>query len=351
MSESRHRHLHVNVAEKSGPDDSDGHGGRRKRRRMSSKGKLMIGQRVEVRKQPLAVLLYPAIDWIVNYVFSRGSWHPGRVISFDHRKRGVEYDHILTEDGLQKLVNFVPISAAADGFISDDFYDSDSCKRGFLRPLPPIFVFGPLDLHYGLCVDVFYNEDKSLWEKLVTEVVIDNLSIVAAAVLPFLNSSEDSENDHSKNELPIPEKDVAVHLAPSQGDLDLVMKKPEAISGSAINCGIGTVQSPFREAFTSEPGPFNDLSVAANVERKMVDVSNNCCIPVDCGYSAKPLQVENAHDLGSEEHSLSDVFGISTNLLDGTGNSFAFEAAKRLEENSSLTKSLSNMRQLRNHTQ
>ncbi|KAI4373392.1 hypothetical protein MLD38_011520 [Melastoma candidum] len=422
MTESRHLHPHVCPKEKAGPDDSDGRGGGRKKRRlMSSKGKLMIGQRVEVRSKDDGSL---------------GSWHSGRVITADHRKRGVEYDHILTEDGSQKLVEFVPISAAVDGFVSNNFYGSNSCKRGFIRPLPPIFVFGPWDLHYGLCVDVFYNDswwegvvfdhedgeeyrkvffpdlgdelttpcgsesihitqdwdekkdswrrrgrwvflevieeyeeewplvisvkqiwydlrqkeefrdlewtcsDKSLWEKLVAEVMSDNLNIVAAAVLPLLHSYEDSENNHSKNELPLSEKDVAIRLAPSQGGQDLVMKTPEAISGSVINCDIGTVQSP---AFSSEPEPSNNPSVAANIESKKVDISHNCCIPVDCGSSIKPLPVTNPHDPGSEEHNMIDVIGISTNLLDGTGNSFALEAAKRLEEDSSLSRSLYNM--------
>ncbi|KAI4373389.1 hypothetical protein MLD38_011518 [Melastoma candidum] len=262
---------------------SSGCGRAMKRRRVFSKSKLLIGQRVEV--------------WSDDDGFC-GSWHEGRVISLDRRKRGVEYNHILTEDGTRKLVNFVEVSAAVDGFISDDFYDGDSCIRGFIRPLPPSLVFGPQDLHYGLCVDVFYNDgwwegvvfdheegdkyrkvffpdlgdeqmamcgsksiritqdwdekddswksrgqwtflevidkcreewplvvsvkqiwydlrgkdefrnfdwictDKVLWEKLVAEVISENLNIVAAAMLPLFYNPGDSENYDSKYELP-----------------------------------------------------------------------------------------------------------------------------------------------------
>ncbi|XP_021909833.1 uncharacterized protein LOC110823704 [Carica papaya] len=92
-----------------------------------------------------------------------GSWHSGTVIAFDKQVRHVKYDHLLTDDGSQTLVDIVGVSAIVDG---SSCVNMNHCNyRGCLRPVPPPLEFGKWDLSYGLCVDVYYQD--AWWEGVV----------------------------------------------------------------------------------------------------------------------------------------------------------------------------------------
>ncbi|KAJ9189423.1 hypothetical protein P3X46_000719 [Hevea brasiliensis] len=97
----------------------------------------------------------------------KGSWHPGTVI--DHFKNGwdlkyvVKYDRILVDDGSDHFIDGVHVSQLVD---ENDHTTANLCDyRGRIRPLPPPLQFGKWDLHYGMCVDVCYNE--GWWEGVV----------------------------------------------------------------------------------------------------------------------------------------------------------------------------------------
>ncbi|KAL2584991.1 hypothetical protein AAZV13_14G160600 [Glycine max] len=131
------------------PMDVDGENshGRSKRRKGSSKRKLLVNQRVELKS--------------VEEGF-QGSWHPGTVVRCERQKRHVKYDNILEDDGSKYLVDVVRVSAILDGLGS-----SSDCSNecGFIRPLPPPLAFGERDLPFGLCVDVNYEE--AWWEGVI----------------------------------------------------------------------------------------------------------------------------------------------------------------------------------------
>ncbi|OWM86311.1 hypothetical protein CDL15_Pgr011135 [Punica granatum] len=92
-----------------------------------------------------------------------GSWHQGIVLSCGHRRRCIKYDHILIEDGLEKLIDYVEVPPAVDGVDSNEVHQCH--YRGSIRPLPPHFATGPWDLPYGMCVDVYYME--AWWEGVI----------------------------------------------------------------------------------------------------------------------------------------------------------------------------------------
>ncbi|CAH2069511.1 unnamed protein product [Thlaspi arvense] len=117
-------------------------GGRNLRRR-----KLLVGEKVEVRSVEEGFL---------------GSWHLGTVIvSKRRRRRSIRYDHILSDDGTDYLVETVDVSEVAEG-LSSDCIDVSDTLRGRLRPVPPNLEVDRLNLAYGLCVDVFISE--AWWE-------------------------------------------------------------------------------------------------------------------------------------------------------------------------------------------
>ncbi|KAJ9130205.1 hypothetical protein P3X46_034924, partial [Hevea brasiliensis] len=78
----------------------------------------------------------------------KGSWHPGTVI--DHFK-------------MAGISNMLSNTILVD---ENDHTTANLCDyRGRIRPLPPPLQFGKWDLHYGMCVDVCYNE--GWWEGVV----------------------------------------------------------------------------------------------------------------------------------------------------------------------------------------
>ncbi|KAL3750520.1 hypothetical protein ACJRO7_011510 [Eucalyptus globulus] len=123
-------------------------GGGRKRKRAGSKRKLVAGDRVEIRSEEDGLL---------------GSWHSAVVIGCDDLIREVRYNHFLDDDGSGKLTEVLPVSPLLDGLNPGDV--DRNGRRGHIRPLPPVVVFGPWDLPYGWCVDAYYN--NAWWEGVV----------------------------------------------------------------------------------------------------------------------------------------------------------------------------------------
>ncbi|XP_030524326.1 uncharacterized protein LOC115736661 [Rhodamnia argentea] len=128
--------------------DGEGSSSRRKSSTMKCKAKLLVGEKVEVRSDDDGF---------------QGSWHSGVVISCSIRTRCVEYDHILVDDGSDKLVDYVRVSPAVDGLVSCTVDQHN--YHGSIRPVPPIYVTGPYDFLYGLCVDAFHMD--AWWEGVI----------------------------------------------------------------------------------------------------------------------------------------------------------------------------------------
>ncbi|CAA7032311.1 unnamed protein product [Microthlaspi erraticum] len=123
----------------------NGSNGRNLRRR-----KLLVGEKIEVRSVEEGFL---------------GSWYSGTVIASKKRhRRSVRYDHILSDDSTDFLVETVYVSEVVEGLSSDCTDVSDSL-RGRLRPVPPKLEVDRLSLAYGLCVDVYISE--AWWEGVV----------------------------------------------------------------------------------------------------------------------------------------------------------------------------------------
>ncbi|KAF3454904.1 hypothetical protein FNV43_RR05352 [Rhamnella rubrinervis] len=120
---------------------------KRKRKNTFSQKKLLDDERVEVRS--------------VEDGF-KGSWHAGVVIACDEGVRRVKYDHVLVDDGSANLIEAVCVSPILDGI---DSGCGSSNYRGCIRPLPPVLERGMWCLHYGLCVDVYYQE--AWWEGVI----------------------------------------------------------------------------------------------------------------------------------------------------------------------------------------
>ncbi|KAJ0021518.1 hypothetical protein Pint_32523 [Pistacia integerrima] len=115
-----------------------------KRKRM----KLKDGERVEVRSEEHGFL---------------GSWHSGVVTVCRKLLRHVKYDHLLTDDGCDNLIDLVRVSPIVDGTCCTN---ANQChNRGNIRPLPPAFEFQKRSLPYGLCVDAYYKE--AWWEGVI----------------------------------------------------------------------------------------------------------------------------------------------------------------------------------------
>uniref|UniRef100_A0A1J3HJ17 Chromodomain-helicase-DNA-binding protein Mi-2-like protein n=3 Tax=Noccaea caerulescens TaxID=107243 RepID=A0A1J3HJ17_NOCCA len=120
----------------------NGNSGRNLRRR-----KLLVGEKIEVRSVEEGFL---------------GSWYLGTVIASKKRhRRSVRYDHILSDDSTDFLVETVYVSEVVEG-LSSDCTDVSDTLRGRLRPVPPKLEVDRLNLAYGLCVDVYISE--AWWE-------------------------------------------------------------------------------------------------------------------------------------------------------------------------------------------
>ncbi|CAN8253213.1 unnamed protein product [Cochlearia groenlandica] len=124
--------------------------GRNLRRR-----KLLIGEKVEVRSVEEGFL---------------GSWYLGTVIASKKRgRRSIRYDHILSDDGADYLVETVDVSELVVAGLSPDRKDVSDTLRGRLRPVPPKLEVDESDLVYGLCIDVFFSE--AWWEGVIFDHV------------------------------------------------------------------------------------------------------------------------------------------------------------------------------------
>ncbi|XP_016650689.1 PREDICTED: uncharacterized protein LOC103321449, partial [Prunus mume] len=124
-------------------------GHRKRKRRTQNKKKLIVGDKVEVRSLEDGF---------------HGSWHPGIVTACKKQGcRQVQYDHILSDDGSDNLVDVVSVSPILDGIGS--FTRDWSNYRGCIRPTPPCIQPGEWDLPYGLCVDVYHLE--AWWEGVI----------------------------------------------------------------------------------------------------------------------------------------------------------------------------------------
>ncbi|KAL7124732.1 hypothetical protein ABFS83_14G068700 [Erythranthe nasuta] len=93
-----------------------------------------------------------------------GSWHAGTVINCQDSIRLIRYDHFLSEDGSYNLTEEVKVGPTIDGITPTG---PPQNHRGLIRPLQPSPVPGPWFLHYGQCVDLFYEE--AWWEGVVID--------------------------------------------------------------------------------------------------------------------------------------------------------------------------------------
>lgn len=93
-----------------------------------------------------------------------GSWHTGVVIEYKDLVRVVHYDHILCDDGPDKLIEQVKVTPAIDGVVDEEIRKPGE-YRGLIRPSPPSCDMGIWSLHYGVCVDLLYKD--AWWEGVV----------------------------------------------------------------------------------------------------------------------------------------------------------------------------------------
>lgn len=140
--------------------------------------KLLHGERVEVRQKEKGL---------------RGSWHSGVVAKVKNLRRVVEYDGLLTLDGLKKLRETIPLPEEIKSQFSalrersqaeHNQPQAEQGKRGFIRPIPPSCPVSPcLSRTKGLLVDAFY---KSAWWEgiLLNEVLPGNEKLKARILFP-----------------------------------------------------------------------------------------------------------------------------------------------------------------------
>ncbi|XP_058198823.1 uncharacterized protein LOC131314298 [Rhododendron vialii] len=122
--------------------------GKRRRKKPSDRPKLLVNDRVEVRSVEEGY---------------QGSWHPGTVIAYENRARRIKFDHHFCENVSRQLKQRVKVPAVVDGIIPASW---DLCNyRGSIRPTPPRHDFQKCSLHFGLCVDVYY--DEAWWEGVI----------------------------------------------------------------------------------------------------------------------------------------------------------------------------------------
>ncbi|XP_073144074.1 uncharacterized protein [Henckelia pumila] len=124
---------------------------------VNNHGKLLVHEKVEVRSLEEGCL---------------GSWHPATVICCHDSARTVRFEHILCDDGSDNLVEHVEVSLVVSGVVTGKIVKSDD-YRGVIRPLPPSCVPEPWFLHYGQCVDFFYED--AWWEGVIFDHVDGNM--------------------------------------------------------------------------------------------------------------------------------------------------------------------------------
>ncbi|GFP80604.1 chromodomain-helicase-DNA-binding protein 3 homolog [Phtheirospermum japonicum] len=118
----------------------------------NTRKKLLLHEKVEVRSTEEGFL---------------GSWHSGTIIGCEHSSRVVQYDHLLDDEGSNNLTERVKVSPIVDGGAIGEIVVSDN-YRGLIRPLPSLSpVPCSLHLHYGQCVDYFYED--AWWEGVIID--------------------------------------------------------------------------------------------------------------------------------------------------------------------------------------
>ncbi|CAI9776483.1 unnamed protein product [Fraxinus pennsylvanica] len=122
--------------------------GQRKRLKINSR-KFLVNQRVEVRSLEDGFL---------------GSWHVATVISSENLVRRVKYDHLLSDDGSDNLIEHVNVTPMIDG-VDTGVTAMPKNHRGRIRPLPPSHDMGTWCLQYGQCVDLFHED--AWWEGVI----------------------------------------------------------------------------------------------------------------------------------------------------------------------------------------
>ncbi|KAL8525773.1 hypothetical protein ACS0TY_015130 [Phlomoides rotata] len=113
----------------------------------AKKRKLLPNQKVEVRSLEDGFL---------------GSWHTGTIIGCGDLGRAVQYDHLLTDDGSDILTEQVKVTPAIDGVVGGKMPEN---HRGMIRPLPSSCEINLCRVHYGQCIDLFYED--AWWEGVI----------------------------------------------------------------------------------------------------------------------------------------------------------------------------------------
>ncbi|CAL5189672.1 unnamed protein product [Lathyrus oleraceus] len=130
--------------------DGDTSVGNRKRKRGALKTKLLVNEKVELRSLEDGFL---------------GSWHPGKIIRRARTKRYVKYDNILNDNESDYIVELVSVSSVLDGVLDSSSASDCGYRRGLIRPFPPPIGLEIMDLPFGLCIDVNYQD--AWWEGVI----------------------------------------------------------------------------------------------------------------------------------------------------------------------------------------
>ncbi|KAL2488622.1 PHD finger transcription factor [Forsythia ovata] len=116
----------------------------------NNRRKLLVNEKVEVRSLEDGFL---------------GSWHVATVIFSENLFRRVQYDHLLSDDGSDNLIEPVNITPMIDGVDTGVIVVMPKNHRGIIRPLPPSRDLGTRCLQYGQCVDLFHED--AWWEGVI----------------------------------------------------------------------------------------------------------------------------------------------------------------------------------------
>ncbi|KAH9311769.1 hypothetical protein KI387_026804, partial [Taxus chinensis] len=126
-----------------------------KEKEKEKENKLFPGQDVEVRQHEEGL---------------RGSWHAGVVIRVHKLHCYVEYKELLSEDGLNKLVESIQLNENVGG-LGCRTGKKNKKYRGCIRPLPPA-LGQKWTYSYGLCVDAFFED--AWWEGILLDDLEDS---------------------------------------------------------------------------------------------------------------------------------------------------------------------------------